>query len=494
MWQSQVTSLRPLGVGERIDAAIKIVRKNFLTFAKAALAIAVPAAVVVVLIVLTMLASATSLFSSADSTGGATTGFVVNSHGRDLATLFGGLFVLEIFSVLVFTLIIAVAYRIVGNAYLGQPTGWRDAVVFGLKRLHSVIWIELLIALAAGVAGLAVFLAIALLVAAHAGGITVAVGVVLGIGCFVAELWWWVATSLAVPTLMLEGIGGTKAIRRSLALVRNNWWTTFGTLALAYLLGYVGIFILETLVRFLLGLLGGGLVVLAAEGGVISLLTYMVTASFLAAIFIVITIDLRVRKEGFDIQLLASQLGTTPTSSALSFMPAPRGGPGWGYGMPGGPGPPGYGGPGFPQPGPGFPQPGWPQGGGWPQQGQPGQSGPWQQGPPGQSGPWQQGPPGQWQQGPPPPGWVQPQQPWGYPPRPPPGAPGWPQPAQGPPQTWAQQLPGQQASGPPSWPQPAQEPPANAPGPPVSAEGVPLRPLPPFQPRGLPPTDPEPDS
>jgi hypothetical protein len=433
MWQRPVTALRPLGVGERIDAAIKIVRKNFLTFAKAALAISIPAAVIVVLIVLTMLSSASSLFSTTNSTGGST-GFTVNGNGGDVATLIGGVFVLEFFSILVFTLITAVAYRIVGNAYLGQPTGWRDAVSFGLKRLHSVVWIQLLIAFAVIVAGFVVFLIIFLAAVTHIGALSVVLGLVLGFGSFAAVIWFWIATSLAIPTVMLENVRGTKAIRRSISLCRHNWWTTFGTVVLAYVLGYIGILILQTVVRFLLDLLGGGLVVLAIEGGVISLLTYMVTASFLAAVQIVITIDLRVRKEGFDILLLASQLGTAPTSSALSFMPVPRGAPAWGYGMPGGPGSPGYGGPGYPPP------PGWQQGGGWPQPAP--------------------GPPQTWGQ-----------QPQGAPP-------GWPQPAPAPPPPPWGQAPTVPLSGRPAPGMPGDS------GPLTSAEGVPLRPLPPFQPRG----------
>src|ERR1700678_974183 len=63
MWPRQVTALRPLGVGERMDVAIKIVRRNFLTFLKAALVVAVPATVVIALIAVTMLSSLQSIFT-----------------------------------------------------------------------------------------------------------------------------------------------------------------------------------------------------------------------------------------------------------------------------------------------------------------------------------------------------------------------------------------------------------------------------------------------
>ena len=50
MWPAQAVGLRPLGIGERMDAAIKIVRVNFLTLARAALVVAIPSGIVVAII------------------------------------------------------------------------------------------------------------------------------------------------------------------------------------------------------------------------------------------------------------------------------------------------------------------------------------------------------------------------------------------------------------------------------------------------------------
>jgi hypothetical protein len=522
MWQRQVTSLRPLGVGERLDVAIKIVRRNFLAFAKAALVIAIPSAIVVGLIVLSMVSSLRSVFSATSKANGD----IVTPGTGDLTTFFGGLLALELFSFLVITLITAVAFSIVSNAYLGQPTGWRAAIGVGFKRLHSLIWVQLLTGLVVVISEIAFALASAALSAAHVG----AVNVVLVLGFFTGVAWFAVATALAMPTVMLENIRGTKAIRRSISLTRKYWWTTFGTLMLSGLLSYVALIVLGIVMFFLANLVGRsvpGLIVF----GLVGLLCYLLLLSFIAAILVVVTIDLRVRKEGFDIQHLASQLGTTPTSSALSFMPPARGGPVWGYGVPGGPAGSGYGG--APAP------PGWPQAGGWPggqqpQQpwGQP-QPPPWGQQPPQQ--PWGQPPAQQQTWGPPPPAQ---QQPWGPPPPQPWGQP----PAQQPwgptqQQPWGQQQPPQQPWGPPQqepppgappgWPQPSPTPPPPRQTPPaqrtppglspdaprLSTEGAPLRPLPPFFPRDArpedappaggspeppspqqPPPDPEPDS
>ena len=48
-------------------------------------------------------------------------------------------------------------------------------------------------------------------------------------------------------------------------------------------------------------------------------LTTVLFTPITASAFVVLSIDLRVRKEGYDIQLLANQLGSQPGSSALSF-------------------------------------------------------------------------------------------------------------------------------------------------------------------------------
>ncbi|MGO8876490.1 MAG: hypothetical protein ACLQNG_12100 [Acidimicrobiales bacterium] len=456
MWQRQAVSLRPLGAGERIDAAIKIVRKSFLIFVKAAMVVAIPTAIVSALILWSVSSSVSSVF-------------VVGGEGvgvgtQPAQTVFGGLAILEFLSFLALTLITAISVRIVANSYLGQPTTWRDAIAFGTKRLPSVLWIELLMWLVLVAAGaVAVFVAVGL-AALHSGG-ALGLSVVMIIAMSVGLTWFWVATSMSIPILMIEDIRGWKAIRRSVSLCRHRWWSTFGTLLLAGLLALIGTTILRVVVGFLLTLFGSGLAAQLIESVIVSLFTTLLFASFFAAVQVVITIDLRVRKEGFDIQLLASQMGATPTATALSFMPPPPGGYG-GY-------PPGVSYGGYPpggSPG-GYAPQGGPQGAGWhsvaPGWSQEG----WSQQPP--------PPPGWSPQQPPPPGWAQ---------QPPPPPPGWS--PQQPPPGWSQQPPPppgwspQQPPAPPGWSQ-QPPPPGWSQQPPQS--GWSERPLPPFRPRSAAP-------
>jgi hypothetical protein len=466
MWQQTATALRPLGVGERLDAAIKIVRRNFLTFVKAALVVAIPSGIVIGLIELTT-ASAVS------TSTGVTTGVETVNPSSTFSTLLGGLALQGLIQLVVTLLVTATCFRIVGNTYLGQPTDWREALAFGLRRIHSVLWINLLIALAIGVFWL-IFLLFVFAGHVQFSGVVVLLTIALGLLWICATIWFWVSSQLAVPTMMLEGIRGTKALRRSFTLCRKHWWSVFGTLFLASLLvGVLGLAV-DVVIGFVFVALHGGTVTAAVESGITRCIDYAVFTPFSAAVAVVITIDLRVRKEGFDIQLLALQMGTSPTSSALSFLPpAP---PPWGYGAPGpvwGQGPPaGYPPPGYPPPGPsGYPPPGYPPPGpsGYPPPGYPPGYPPAGYPPPGPPGRWtpaggppgQAAPPGQ-QPGNPTPGWGQPTppRPWGQPtpPRP------WGQPT--PPRPWGQPTP---PAGPPqNWP---------APGPPqpVPPQGAPTQ-------------------
>ena len=415
MWPAQAVNLRPLGVGERIDAAIKIVRANFSTLARASLVVAIPSGIVVAIIA----ASVSASEQNATDTG----------VSRDLYTALGGELLTLVITLVVSAFVTAVCFRVIANAYLGQRAEWREALRFGWSRLLAVIWVSALTYLAIVVGALAIAALIAITVAIHIAALTVLFAVVLGIAGFVAMVWFLVASRLAVPVLMLEDIRGIKAIRRALTLCRGYWWSVFGTQFLAGLLVSIASAVVAVVLDAIFSAFHGGTTMSVVSGFFVQTIDYVVFAPFSAAILVVLTIDLRVRKEGFDIQLLSAQMGVPPTPSALFFTkPAPAGPYGTGY------------------PPPGYPPQGHP--------GYPPQTNPWY--PPGPGG------------YPPPPGGYPPQEPSaGYPPAPSPPT-GWPP-----------------TVVPTGWPQPPGPPPPPPAGPPAPAPGWP-RPSPP-QPQKSPP-------
>jgi len=138
----------------------------------------------------------------------------------------------------------------------------------------------------------------------------------------VPGVWLWYAFSLSVPVLLLESVKGSRALRRSFRLVRHRWWATAGTILVGLLLAGMATGMLSIVVAVPIFVGGSYLVVLVVStiaGGLSSL----VSTPFQAAIIALVYFDLRVRKEGLDIELLAERMGATgPRGPGL--VPQPR--------------------------------------------------------------------------------------------------------------------------------------------------------------------------
>jgi hypothetical protein len=116
--------------------------------------------------------------------------------------------------------------------------------------------------------------------------------------------------SVAVPVLMVEGASGFSAMKRSINLVDTRWWATFWRLLAAYLLLGVAIFGLSALVSAI----GNGITnvtLFLILGGAVNAIVSILLSPFVAAVITVIYVDLRVRKEALDIELLAGSFGAS---------------------------------------------------------------------------------------------------------------------------------------------------------------------------------------
>ncbi|HEX9937132.1 MAG TPA: hypothetical protein VGB15_08410 [Longimicrobium sp.] len=108
--------------------------------------------------------------------------------------------------------------------------------------------------------------------------------------------------TFAMPiAVMVEGASASESFERSRALAKENWGRIAVTLGLAVLLQFVAIF-------------GAGFAVGAVLGPSIwtNLLVQVVAtllAPFPAVVGTLLYYDLRIRKEGFDIQMLMEQMG-----------------------------------------------------------------------------------------------------------------------------------------------------------------------------------------
>jgi hypothetical protein len=125
--------------------------------------------------------------------------------------------------------------------------------------------------------------------------------------------------SFQYPVLYLEHAGVGGSLSRSSALVKGSWWRIFGVLFIVGLM--VGV------IGFVVGAMGGLLSLVAPAGlargvvsGVLSSLVRAVLEPYTAIAATLLYLDMRVRKESLDLQLMAGQAGD-PGQAASGFPP-----------------------------------------------------------------------------------------------------------------------------------------------------------------------------
>ncbi|QBI52748.1 hypothetical protein [Streptomonospora litoralis] len=233
-----------------------------------------------------------------------------------LATMYGGAFVSAIGQILLTGLLAAV----VGMAVLGRSLSMGEALravrgrigavfaVAGLLFLLGLLWTALLIGLFFG--------AILLGMAVHP-----AAGVLLGLLGLLALIalaaWVYVRVSLAMPVAVLERSGPVSALGRSWRLTQHSWWRVFGILLLAQVITALVVNVLATpfqgvglALSFFLPDAAWMPVVATAAAFIGTVLSGTLGQPFVIGVTTLLYIDLRMRREGLDLQLqTAAQSG-----------------------------------------------------------------------------------------------------------------------------------------------------------------------------------------
>jgi MFS family permease len=283
--------LRPLGIGEVLDAGFRLVRKRFGTLVLCAVAVAAP------LSILDTLVTASTDDAAFDFTSGPKT--PSQSDGEVLT----GVGISRLISVLLVLLVLASCFRAISAAYLGEQATAGESLRFAFRRLPALFGAYLLITL------------------------TLIVGFVLLI---IPGIYLGVALSMAFPALLFERLRPLRAYGRSFELVTGHWWRTFAILLLSLVIFAV-----------ISAALGGGLGAIlgsAAPGNeglaavfvtVLNILLSVVLYPIAAGILTVLYYDLRVRKEGFDLELLARGVGSGAPPAPAESAPEWRAPSGW---------------------------------------------------------------------------------------------------------------------------------------------------------------------
>ena len=280
--------LRPLSLGEVLDVSIKICLAHWRTLLKTVLLVVVPVQIVSTIV------NADYTVSSFDFS--ASSAQTPEESLEELNQYLGGLAISTLLQVAAVGLATAACFRAIAQAYLGEATDWRSSLSYALRHVPSLLWL----------------------------GVLYVLGVMLGTLLLILPgIWLYVAWAFALPVLLVEGLRGAKALRRSFDLVKGRWWRTFGVIVVGFILaGIIGALVQGV---FLIGIVVGPdndvlVLVLSAIAGVVGL---AVSTPFQAALLTVVYFDLRVRKEGFDLELLARGIGADAPSAATAAAATP---------------------------------------------------------------------------------------------------------------------------------------------------------------------------
>jgi uncharacterized membrane protein len=251
--------LRPLTVGEILDTSFSLYRRHF-------------AALATVALICTGVPLVLRLFLE-------TAGGIFNNLA--LALVYG-------ISLVVLNLVATGAtVFIVSESYLGRPISAREALDRATPYIGRILVCSLLLALVVGLGFLLFMIP----------GIMLAVGL-----------------ALAIPAVVLEPrSSASAALSRSWELTRGARWRIFGLGVTLLVLLYIPVVAITSLLALVVspgqGVVGSAsvlMVAVLAVSGIVQMFIYPLFYCVLTVTYY----DLRVRKEGFDLELLASTLQT----------------------------------------------------------------------------------------------------------------------------------------------------------------------------------------
>ena len=300
--------LRPLRLGELLDQAIRLYRRNFFTF------IGIIAVIYIPLMIL-QTASTTLLTSSMGNVASARTPEEIFTNYAYWGGLFSTLIVTFIQFILVQGIATGALTRAVADNYLGKQTSILDAYR-GLKDS----WISLL-------GALLVFILLVIILFMWT--------LVPCIGWFTGPGMLAFATAaispLVAPVVVLEKQGALASIRRAWDLARRRFWPVLGTIFVLYLFSLLIIngpaAIVNAILTGTMASFGDAttrLIVVAIIQALVSLVFVLLYYPLQMAAFTLIYFDLRVRTEGFDIALLTMNPAESTAAADISQVPVPQ--------------------------------------------------------------------------------------------------------------------------------------------------------------------------
>jgi hypothetical protein len=292
--------LRPLRLGELLDHAIRLYRRNFLTF------VGIIALVYIPYVLMQMVSSALYI-SSLQALQGNPEGILTSApYWLSFLSI---LFVSGLYTIFVSGLGAAALTNAVARSYLGQKTGILEAY----RQLGSS-WFHLLVTIL--LFGLLVSVAFTWTMVPIVGWFT-GFGLLVFMAGIVGEL--------LPATVVIEKHAGLEPIARAWNLARRRFWWLLGFSLIFYLFNLLVVtgptFLVNALASGLIGrMVENGLLISTLISGVAAGLLHLLTLPIQITAWTLVYFDLRVRTEGFDLALATLE---TPEGAEIEIASLP---------------------------------------------------------------------------------------------------------------------------------------------------------------------------
>ncbi|MGH2725616.1 MAG: glycerophosphoryl diester phosphodiesterase membrane domain-containing protein [Actinomycetota bacterium] len=251
-------------VGEMLDAAITLYRRNYLPLMAIVAFVIVPYSFLEQSVLWSVVRPFEDrLFLTPDEA----------NAGVAVSLLFSALSFLVIQP-----FVTAAIARATAEVYLGGSPKIGQTYRFASSRTHSILWVTILTAFA-----------------------TIFGVLLVIIGAFLFFVRFYFSTTVVV----VEGKKGTKAMRRSWRLAKGSFWKIFGTLLLAGILSAIVAAILTIPFGLAAERMGESGWFLSSLG---TSLAQVIVTPFSSIIGVLLYFDMRIRKEGFDLALMAQEV------------------------------------------------------------------------------------------------------------------------------------------------------------------------------------------
>lgn len=258
--------LRQMGIGELVDGAVKLYRRDWLALIGIAALVLVPLTFVQLWVTQTMVSSVDVFATDAE--------FAAMTTQLVLVTLV----FLGVQLLIAQPFLVAAISRAAADAYLGEHVTLGGTLRYALSRLPAILWVTV-ITLVVTTVGLVLLIVPGIIAA--------------------------VRLTLAPAVVVVEDVRGTRAVRRSWNLTAGHFWRVLGTLLLSGIITAVGAAIIQIPAEVITTTIGPDGWPVSALGSAVA--SALITP-FSLLIVVLLYFDLRVRKEGYDIEVMAQEL------------------------------------------------------------------------------------------------------------------------------------------------------------------------------------------